>query len=274
MRQHGNKPLPIPEIMDPIYLDSRHKHKHKKQEPLRCEEEYTPFQRKLALNPHAIALATSVRQCRVTSVRLPAHFLASFQPTGLGRDADTQNAPVDGEPRAHVHTFEPAMWKRARRSYVLCKKEVVAYLGRRSSWKILIPEGLQTREFEWPPGMPELCLQALREAAVSDLNACLEQGHWRGRGDIFAGAGDSIACVLRFEAPTQDSREATEDVTPGSTSSVDACVYELGSLFPPETLEALRARHEITHDEIVLTESRETTWVRLALEKLRDYLSA
>lgn len=112
IRKHGHRPLPIPKIMDPVYLQARDKHKQPRQvivgyrrldlghgrlqdieeedgprreapdvrnlKPVQDSETMTPFQIKLYTNPYARALATSIRQCNLTRARLPSHFLLQF----------------------------------------------------------------------------------------------------------------------------------------------------------------------------------------------------
>lgn len=48
-RQHGNRNLPLPPLMDPIVLAAREKYTQPKAEVV--EEELTDFQRELAMNP-------------------------------------------------------------------------------------------------------------------------------------------------------------------------------------------------------------------------------
>lgn len=61
--------------MDPAFLEARARHKHRKPEP---SKEPTDFQRQLAKNPFALAIASPMRKCVLTNVKLPAYFLQDF----------------------------------------------------------------------------------------------------------------------------------------------------------------------------------------------------
>ncbi|KAL9601140.1 MAG: hypothetical protein Q9219_002739 [cf. Caloplaca sp. 3 TL-2023] len=61
--------------MDPDLLAARNRYKGLKPQP---SSEQSDFQKKLANNPYARALATPVRNCAVTGVRLPNYFLLNF----------------------------------------------------------------------------------------------------------------------------------------------------------------------------------------------------
>ncbi|EKD12429.1 uncharacterized protein L3040_001041 [Drepanopeziza brunnea f. sp. 'multigermtubi'] len=69
------RPLPVPPLMNPAFLKAREKHKLRKPRP---SKEPTDFQRQLAKNPYALALATPIRRCLLTNVKLPAYFLQDF----------------------------------------------------------------------------------------------------------------------------------------------------------------------------------------------------
>ena len=62
--------------MDSEAVAAREKHKARKLPP---NKNPTAFQRKLASNPYALALATPVRSCQVLDVRLPRYFLQDFE---------------------------------------------------------------------------------------------------------------------------------------------------------------------------------------------------
>ena len=75
-RPFKKRDLPISPFMDEAWLAARNKHRAPK--AVRSKEP-TPLQRKLLRNPYAQALATPVRTCAITNIRLPAYFLQDFE---------------------------------------------------------------------------------------------------------------------------------------------------------------------------------------------------
>jgi hypothetical protein len=74
--QHAERrELPTSPYMDPEYISAKEKYHARKPPP---NKNPTSFQKLVAKNPYAIALATPVRTCRVTSVVLPRYFLQDF----------------------------------------------------------------------------------------------------------------------------------------------------------------------------------------------------
>jgi hypothetical protein len=67
--------LPLSPYMDPELLSARKKYRQPKQPPSKTP---TDFQKQLARNPYALALATPIRACRVTLHHLPRYFLQDF----------------------------------------------------------------------------------------------------------------------------------------------------------------------------------------------------
>ncbi|KAK6585388.1 hypothetical protein PZA11_002115 [Diplocarpon coronariae] len=67
--------LPVSPFMDPAFLQAKKKYRIRKPEPSKTP---TEFQRQLAKNPYALALATPVRRCLLTKVKLPKYFLQDF----------------------------------------------------------------------------------------------------------------------------------------------------------------------------------------------------
>ncbi|PBP24308.1 Esterase-like protein [Diplocarpon rosae] len=67
--------LPVSPFMDPAFFEAREKHQIRKPGPSKTP---TEFQRQLAKNPYALALATPVRKCLLTKVKLPNYFLQDF----------------------------------------------------------------------------------------------------------------------------------------------------------------------------------------------------
>ncbi|KAI0595318.1 hypothetical protein F4775DRAFT_377516 [Biscogniauxia sp. FL1348] len=72
----GGRKLPLSPVMDPSYWEAKQRHQQKKAEPRRPRNE---MERMVSRNPFAKALATSIRQCTATRVRLPKFFLQEFK---------------------------------------------------------------------------------------------------------------------------------------------------------------------------------------------------
>lgn len=98
--------------MDPEVIAAREKHKLPKQAP---SMDKTLFQQQLAKNPYALALATPVRCCQLTSTRLPKYFLQDFElmahpdsrepwwvPLGLRKKSQDVRAELERE-NANLH---------------------------------------------------------------------------------------------------------------------------------------------------------------------------
>jgi hypothetical protein len=68
-------PLPISPLMDPDAIAAKEKWVARKSRPSKKPED---FQRMLAKNPYARALATPLRRCQLTSKALPSFFLQDF----------------------------------------------------------------------------------------------------------------------------------------------------------------------------------------------------
>ncbi|KAF7191471.1 hypothetical protein HII31_06973 [Pseudocercospora fuligena] len=287
LRKYGNKPLPLPEIMDPIYLEARHKFKQPKADAVRDEDELTPFQRKLALNPHARALATSHRQCRLTQVRLPNHFLAIVKMAAEeGRLLEDEDTAEDLErpkdtPNKTRSCFVPLPRRGGTESkitFVLGTREVVEHLGKKTNWKVLVPEDRRDRQWEWDKDMPNLYLRELRDMTLRQLGVCLKSGLSQGT----MTNPDNAGCILLTSERDQSSQDLFEALsedfpTEGQSHTIgnaqlQSYEYDLRNLFSPEQVVSFMSEHDIKDEKIVLSEHRETTRAIVYLEKLQDYI--
>ncbi|KAI1080725.1 hypothetical protein F5B20DRAFT_589103 [Whalleya microplaca] len=112
--------LPLSPIMDPSYWAAKQRHRQMKPKPGRPQN---PLERQMRVNPFANALASSVRQCAVTRVRLPKFFLQDFRlvahpetgdpwwvPRSLAKDEELEFARI-----GPMHLDHPT-YKRPRES--------------------------------------------------------------------------------------------------------------------------------------------------------------
>ncbi|KXS95894.1 hypothetical protein AC578_2641 [Pseudocercospora eumusae] len=258
-------------LMDPIYLEARHKYKQTKADAARNHDELTPFQRKLALDPHAHALASSIRQCRLTQVRLPYHFLATFQlaarKSSLVDDDDTvaeRGQPEDtshkASPRFTPHTGHKGRVK--NNTYVLGTRAALEHISQKTNWKMLVPEKQRDQQWEWDKNMPDRYLQSLRNTALKQLRICLKTQDTTNH--------ENSGCVL-FTCEREESLDAMSAHTTGNAQPAPY-EYDLRKLFPPEQVVTFISEHDIKDEKIVLSRHTETTIAVMCLEKLQDYI--
>jgi len=68
--------LPLSPLMDPAYNAAKQRHHGVKAEV--DQQQLSDFQKKLYKNPYALALATPVRECNASRLRLPKYFLQGY----------------------------------------------------------------------------------------------------------------------------------------------------------------------------------------------------
>ncbi|KXS95893.1 hypothetical protein AC578_2641 [Pseudocercospora eumusae] len=226
-------------LMDPIYLEARHKYKQTKADAARNHDELTPFQRKLALDPHAHALASSIRQCRLT------------QPEDTSHKAS---------PRFTPHTGHKGRVK--NNTYVLGTRAALEHISQKTNWKMLVPEKQRDQQWEWDKNMPDRYLQSLRNTALKQLRICLKTQDTTNH--------ENSGCVL-FTCEREESLDAMSAHTTGNAQPAPY-EYDLRKLFPPEQVVTFISEHDIKDEKIVLSRHTETTIAVMCLEKLQDYI--
>ncbi|GAB7361295.1 hypothetical protein MBLNU230_g1354t1 [Neophaeotheca triangularis] len=191
-RKHGQKPLPLPPILDPKAIARKSKGKEPKQNL--AEDEVSEFQKELGSNAFAQALATPVRQCSITGARLPTHFLLPFR-TVYTRPSDTGTTPGRKQLQAKLLPMTTASESAdnkgpASRStaYVLNSKSLLQHLNTKHRWGGILSQRMKERhsvltgggekkmtkvktEWQWDPATPELVLKGLREDVLDKLRA-------------------------------------------------------------------------------------------------------
>ncbi|KAK6442862.1 hypothetical protein LTR95_000877 [Oleoguttula sp. CCFEE 5521] len=138
LRKHGNPPLPISPLLvgDKPRADRRPKASREQQK----QEDLTGFQKVLASNPHALALASPVRHCTLTSAKLPKHFLLPFS-TSLIPPSSSPSGKFKASLRpGHHSSLSNAL---PATSYVLNDAAVVAHLAKKSHWRTLVTERMK-----------------------------------------------------------------------------------------------------------------------------------
>nr|OQO16715.1 hypothetical protein B0A51_14974 [Rachicladosporium sp. CCFEE 5018] len=137
-RNYGNPPLPISPLLvgDKPRANRKPKASREQQKP----EDLTEFQQALALNPYALALASPVRHCTLTSAKLPKHFLLPFSTSLIppsGSPSEKSKASLQSGHHSSLSDALPAT------SYVLNDASVIAHLSKKSHWRTLVTERMK-----------------------------------------------------------------------------------------------------------------------------------
>ncbi|KAK4497545.1 hypothetical protein PRZ48_011996 [Zasmidium cellare] len=260
-RQYGNRSLPLPPLMDPLAIAGKQRNKQMKAR-VKEEDKLSEFQQKLRLNPYAHALATSIRQCRLTRALLPSHFLIPF----------AASIPAPDEQRKP--SLVPALRKKVQgKSYITGTREVLENIsGKKGKWQVLLFEHvtkpavmalgreLSHKDWAWDGNTPEVVLEQLRGSVVDCLERCLGG---EGREALLVEMPedgqverDDLACILvsGSAAPASKSASLPE--------------YNLKALLAPEQLERFM---QDSHRK-ALVKHKSTCFAMTALEKLRNYV--
>ncbi|KAI8939674.1 hypothetical protein NX059_003432 [Plenodomus lindquistii] len=160
------KALPLPPLLDPVVLEGRHRWEQPKAQPKHAD--FTPFQRKLWENPFAHALASPVRQCRLTSILLPNDFFIALHARPHPTTNDPWLLPVSLVSQ-EKHLGPPF--------YFINRQKAVAQLSKKKGWeKVLSPRtvekfsGLNLKNMVWREDMPDFVLQTMRNKILKKLS--------------------------------------------------------------------------------------------------------
>ncbi|KAK5135169.1 hypothetical protein LTR08_005555 [Meristemomyces frigidus] len=211
-RQHGARSLPLPPLLDPVAIAATERYRGAK--PLKAAGGKTEFQRALHMNPYAQALATPVRQCALTTARLPQHFLLPLittiaDPTPPLPTPTTHHLPLlelsSGPPHPTTACLLPDLPTSATtststsnplrapaRSYVLARLPILRLLAIKTRWVQVVTERMR-RWFALKTGKTwqnlrvqnlwaferdtaERVLDAMRAGVVGMVEAIFEEG--------------------------------------------------------------------------------------------------
>ncbi|KAF1988378.1 hypothetical protein K402DRAFT_392124 [Aulographum hederae CBS 113979] len=184
VRQGGNGQLPLPPLMDPEKIARKTRHKQPKATPK--EAELTPFQKKLAANPYAHALATPIRLCNITGAHLPTAFLQDFSLTPDPESSGPWLLPtalyaanLPRSQRKSLQATKPRVWLSASKhlqEYLVLSptNEKYAVSDRlRMKLKTWDGSGHYVRPI-WRGDMPDYILSLLRFATLAALTRIFE----------------------------------------------------------------------------------------------------
>ncbi|KAI9697856.1 MAG: hypothetical protein M1820_007643 [Bogoriella megaspora] len=168
--------------MNPKMIAARTKYMQPK--PSADPQERTSFQKQLSENPYAQALATPVRTCRITGVRLPSYFHLQFHdilpparnPSNTSTDQGTSGKNPPSTPwtlplRLH-HLTHPAPPSTTPNAVPWSPKgQSTTLLARRSVLRYLNNTGIRKRVLRgggriWRGDMEDYVLKLMREAVV------------------------------------------------------------------------------------------------------------
>ncbi|TKA61770.1 hypothetical protein B0A55_12054 [Friedmanniomyces simplex] len=196
-RQHGGRSLPLPPLLDPIVTEAKERyHAAKKSyhdpKPSRLYGPKTKMQAEMEMNPYAQALATPIRQCQLTSARLPSHFLQAFT-THLQR-LTANNNPSNGPPPRLSARLAPELkdggtpdtLRSPGRSYLLADRSILDFVTARKKWPVLVSEHMKAwitrhsarksnsisvqKDVQWDPDTAERLLVSMRESVQGELS--------------------------------------------------------------------------------------------------------
>ncbi|CAG5144629.1 uncharacterized protein ALTATR162_LOCUS1578 [Alternaria atra] len=158
--------LPLSPLLDPIVVEERSRFEQTKERPKFAE--FTPFQKKLWMNPFAHALASPIRQCRATVILLPAAFLVSFHARPHPTTKDPWLLPVS------LTTDKKHLGPPLR---LIGKHLVVAHMGKKKAWERALYArmtekfgGHNLKKMVWREDMPDFVLEIMRKRLDSKLS--------------------------------------------------------------------------------------------------------
>ncbi|KAK0821441.1 hypothetical protein LTR75_000527 [Friedmanniomyces endolithicus] len=188
-RQNGGRSLPLPPILDPVVEEA--KERHHEPRPHQLYGPRTKMQAEIDMNPFAQALATPVRQCQLTSARLPSHFLqpltARLEQQGV--KSDSASPPAQRPSVRLVPEFESAAPKDASsqvRNYLLAQRPVCDFATTRARWPVLVTERMKAwiarhsgrksnsisaqKDVQWDADTAEQVLVSMRERVRREVS--------------------------------------------------------------------------------------------------------
>ncbi|KAF2096348.1 hypothetical protein NA57DRAFT_77953 [Rhizodiscina lignyota] len=190
-RRHSNRPLPLPPHMDPVRRAQRNQFKDRKKQPDEVVE-FTDFQKRMQDNVYAQALATPVRQCRLTHARLPSFFLLPLAIAPVPQSEEpkmrtTQQAllPIDlfAQANAGNEELRTMLPRVKRRAYATLHKTKLDYVTEKKKWGTLTDPAMHAylqkfggrEQLEWRKDMSDFVRDMLRRIVTRDLRSLIER---------------------------------------------------------------------------------------------------
>ncbi|GIZ47684.1 hypothetical protein CKM354_001076900 [Cercospora kikuchii] len=301
-RKNGSKALPIPEILDPLYLKARHKYRQPKDghtaqtsgtyEP----RSVTPFQQELALNPYARALETPIRQCALTRARLPSDLLLPFG-LFMPRQGSSESGPTKPYFRplkGYGYRTVPPPGLIGHASWVLAKNSVLQSLGARKgrgkgggSWVRLADQRTRddyatltnksgggnvkaVAEWQWDAQMPEKVMEILRGAVLSGLKYAHPHGLVKRLDEVETKDASAVVRFKGTELKGGTVNGSAENLTADEWTGIPK--FDLTKLCEESERDHLIYRLGIEDDVMVIVKDLKSLKAVLALEKIQNYV--
>ncbi|KAK0305523.1 hypothetical protein LTR01_006670 [Friedmanniomyces endolithicus] len=188
-RQNGGRSLPLPPILDPVVEEA--KERHHESRPYQLYGPRTKMQAEIDMNPFAQALATPVRQCQLTSARLPSHFLQPLAARIQSQVANSEPSSTSSsrllvrlvpEPK-RVAPDDPSS---VVRNYLLAHRSVFDFVTTRARWPVLLTERVKAwiarktgrksnsisaqKDVQWDADTAEQVLMSMRERVRCEMS--------------------------------------------------------------------------------------------------------
>lgn len=312
-RKHGDKSLPLPPLMDPIVIKARNRYTQPK--PREAGTSKTHFQKQLERNPYgkhswhddgrvhrftycpAQALATPIRQCRVTHARLPSHFLIPFVSTIAPSEGES-NERIKARIQLDIASADPHHLRSPSRIYVLAQRRIFDFLVMRKHWARLISERMklwlalkatrqpgqlkESSDWIWDEKTAEKVLEMLRKDAAEALGAACREGRammLKEKSDWETVPVEDLSCVLfnrrarEQESPSESGMMAfTNDV--GFSLDGGVAMYDFTWLFGNSSLQEICNGDDFVSEVrwVVLLKDSKAVQLQTRLLKLGSYL--
>ncbi|KAF1352182.1 hypothetical protein BDV97DRAFT_397224 [Delphinella strobiligena] len=163
--------LPLPPILDSKVISAKRRLTNSLPKPPQNVADLTDFQKRLAANPYAQALATPVRSCSFTEARLPQHFLLP-----LKTEFHRQEGSKDTTKLLPTLTLQTEKTSRGLKTSVINSRALLNRLGKKKAFHRLINRDMHDRfkvkdkrNWSWPEGIDSLVLQHLRQSVFAKL---------------------------------------------------------------------------------------------------------
>ncbi|KAG9191799.1 N-acetyltransferase [Alternaria panax] len=158
--------LPLSPLLDPVVVAERARFEQTKERPRFAR--FTPLQKKLWMNPFAHALASPVRQCRATTVLLPAAFLVSLHARPHPTTKDPWLLPVSLTTEKK-HLGPPF--------HFVARHLIAAHMGKKKAWERALYArmseklgGHNLKKMVWREDMPDFLTDIMRKRVGSKLS--------------------------------------------------------------------------------------------------------
>ncbi|KAF2838501.1 hypothetical protein M501DRAFT_992480 [Patellaria atrata CBS 101060] len=223
--------LLLPPLLDPVVIEAKERHTSSKR-PANTKE-FAPFQHKLYQNAYAHALATPIRNCSVSSARLPSFFLLDLHVYNHPGTGDPWVAPLAliTNPVSHRHIGTvPAQTLVSRMILRHSLLELCTTAPRIRNASIVVrfhrDHASRIKRLVWREGLADVALTVLRDAAVVELKSLLDNKKTRFVHPLPKGwseiaeleTPERVACILSLNqldsprlAESQAQMEALEE---------------------------------------------------------------